>query len=92
MSAFQFDDSLGDILHEEKLCREIKTQISEGFQDLASVRGNLFLVRDILRALKRKEHELKRDLDQSAMCVSIYESIFSDVTRPAEHAMLVQAS
>jgi hypothetical protein len=71
------DESLSSIMVEEQLCLEIRKSITEGFSTLTKVRTNVYLIRAILRAIKKKERELSRDLDQKTMCVDIYCSIFS---------------
>jgi hypothetical protein len=84
-----YDESLGSIMLEEQLCAEIKKSVTESFTTLGKVRGNVFLIRSIYRAIKQKERELSRNLDQKTMCVDIYASIFTGCT-PEEKKMLSQ--
>jgi hypothetical protein len=74
---------------EEQLCAEIKKSVVEGFASLTKVRGNVFLIRSILRAIKRKERELSRDLDQKTMCLDIYCSMFAAPACTAEEKRMV---
>jgi hypothetical protein len=43
---------------EEQFYAEIKNSLTEGFATLGKMRGNVFLIRSILRAIKKKEREL----------------------------------